>query len=90
MNNLHQYNEWKLTIDRHNRERKNKQNKLIQLQNRKIMNEKIIAKINKVNYKPRRIINHTPTCIITKIRKKVKQKEIANEEIMDNETLLTY
>lgn len=90
MNNLQQYNEWKLTIDRHNRERKNKQNKLIQLQNRKIMNEKIIAKINKVNYKPRRIINHTPTCIITKIRKKVKQKEIANEEIMDNETLLTY
>ena len=90
MNNLQQYNEWKLIIDRHNRERKNKQNKLIQLQNRRIINEKIIAKINKVNYKQKRIVNHTPICIITKIRKKVKKKEILKEEIMDNETLLTY
>ena len=84
------YREWKYTIEKENRERKNRLNKLIQIQNREIINEKVLKKINKVNYKERRTVSLTPVFLINKIHKKLKIKKQKEEESNYYETMLTY
>ena len=84
------YREWKYTIEKENRERKNRLNKLIQIQNREIINEKVLKKINKVNYKERRTVSLTPVFLINKIHKKLKIKKQKEEENNYYENMLTY
>ena len=83
------YREWKYTIEKENRERKNRLNKLIQIQNREIINEKVLKKINKVNYKERRTVSLTPVFLINKIHKKLKIKKQKEEENNYYENMLT-